>query len=128
MRLIGRNSLKTWLLISMSITNSPYLLQISYVLMSPYQGGTDKVAIGSICGCRCVWQWENSRRTRKIYIMLHTVSRGLLCGSVLLILQGMRHSRKMNKTIYFMLHCQFPCSHNYGTRIFFAHNMPKTID
>ena len=48
MRLIGGNSLKTSLLILMSIAYSPSILRISYVLMSPYRGGTYRVVIESI--------------------------------------------------------------------------------
>ena len=48
MRLIGGNSLKTSLIILMSIAHSSSILQISYVLMSSYRSGTDRVVIGSI--------------------------------------------------------------------------------
>ena len=54
MRLIGGKSLKTLLLILMSIIHSYSLLRISYVLMSPYCGGTDRVVIGSILVCQYV--------------------------------------------------------------------------
>ena len=47
MSLIGGNLLKTSLLILMSIAHSYSILQISYVLMIPYCGGTDRVVIGS---------------------------------------------------------------------------------
>ena len=47
MRLIGGNFFKTSLLILMSIAHSYSILQISYVLMIPYCGGTDRVVIGS---------------------------------------------------------------------------------
>ena len=54
MRLIGGNSLKTLLLILLSIAHSSSLLWISYVLMSPYRGGTDRVVIGSSWVCQCM--------------------------------------------------------------------------
>ena len=57
MRIIGGKSLKTSLLILMRIPHRYSLLRISYVLMIPYRGGTDRVVIGSIgvsnvCGNR----------------------------------------------------------------------------
>ena len=45
MRLIGENLLNILLLILISIAQISYLLRISYVLMSPYRGGTDRVFI-----------------------------------------------------------------------------------
>ena len=62
MRLIGGNSLKTLLLILMSIAHSYSILCISYVLMSPYCSGMDRVVIGSIwvanvCGNSQVSGW-----------------------------------------------------------------------
>ena len=48
MRLVGGKSLKTLLLVLMSTSHSYSLLRISYMLMSPYHGGTDRVVIGSI--------------------------------------------------------------------------------
>ena len=48
MRLIGGNLLKTLLLILIGISNSSSLLSISSVMMSPYQGGMDRVVIGYI--------------------------------------------------------------------------------
>ena len=44
-RFISGNLLKTLLLILMSIAHIYSLLWISYVLMSPYRGGTDRVVI-----------------------------------------------------------------------------------
>ena len=48
MRFIGGNSLKTSLLILISIAHSPSILRISYVLMSPDRGGRYRVVIESI--------------------------------------------------------------------------------
>ena len=48
MIIIGGKLLKTFLLILMSIAHSSSLLHISYVLMSTYRGGMDRVVIGSI--------------------------------------------------------------------------------
>ena len=48
MIIIGGKLLKTFLLILMSIAHSSSLLLISYVLMSAYRGGMDRVVIGSI--------------------------------------------------------------------------------
>ena len=56
MRLIGGNFLKTLLLILMSIAHSYSLFWISYVLMSPYCGGTERVIIGSIWVFQCMLQ------------------------------------------------------------------------
>ena len=47
MRLIGGNSLNNFLLILASIAHISSLLRISYVLMSPYQCGTEKLSSGS---------------------------------------------------------------------------------
>ena len=48
MIIIGGKLLKTFLLILMSIAHRFSLLLISYVLMSTYRGGMDRVVIGSI--------------------------------------------------------------------------------
>ena len=48
MRIISGNSLKTLLLILMIILYSSSLIRILSVLIIPYQGGTDRVVIGSI--------------------------------------------------------------------------------
>ena len=58
MSLIGGNLLNTLLLILMIITHSSSLLQISYVLMSPYRGDMERVVIfdqfvfADVCGNR----------------------------------------------------------------------------
>ena len=48
MRLIGRNSLNNFVLILIIIAHSSSLLRISSVLMSPYNGGMERVFTGSI--------------------------------------------------------------------------------
>ena len=53
-RLIVENLLKIFLPILVSITHSSYLLQILSVMMSPYQGGTDRVVIVSIWVFQCM--------------------------------------------------------------------------
>ena len=56
MRLIGGNLLKTSFLILMCIANSYSLLWISCVLISPYHSDTDRVVIGLIWVCQCMWK------------------------------------------------------------------------
>ena len=99
MRLIGKNSLKTSLLILMSIAHSYSLLWISYFLMSPCWGGTYRVVIGSILAFQCIWQCTGSRRMGRRSIILHAGGRGLWCVSVFWSLKIMRKSSKMTKTI-----------------------------
>ena len=56
MKLICGKKLKTSLLILMTIIHSSSLTRVSYVLMSPYPGGTYRFVIGSFCFCRSMWQ------------------------------------------------------------------------
>ena len=53
MRLIGGNSLNNLLLVLIIVTHSSSLLRISYVLMIPYCGGTDReknLGLPNVCG------------------------------------------------------------------------------
>ena len=71
MIIISGNLLKTLLLILMIITHISSLLLISYVLMSPYHGGMDRVVIGLIWVCRCMCKWTGRWIMGMIPRMLH---------------------------------------------------------
>ena len=90
MGLIGGKPLNSLLLVLISIADRSSLLLISYVLMSTNRDGTDRVLIGSIMVCRCMWQWEVSRRMERRSRMMHMDGWGLLCISGLLRIRGMK--------------------------------------
>ena len=77
MRLVGGNLLKTLLLILMIIAYSYSLLRISYVPMSPYRGGMDRVVIGSIWVCRYMWMWKGIHRIGRRSRILHVGGQGV---------------------------------------------------
>ena len=77
MRLIGGNLLNTLLIILMSIAHRFSLLRISSVMMSPYHGGIDRVVIGSIWVCQCMWQCTGRQRMGWISGMMHAGGQGL---------------------------------------------------
>ena len=77
MIIIGGNLLKNVLLILIIISHSYSLLCILSMLMIPYQGGTDRVVIGSIWIFRCMWKWTGSRRMGHRSRIMHVGSRGL---------------------------------------------------
>ena len=76
MSLIGGNSLKTSLLILMSIVHSSSLLWISCEMMITYRSGTDRVVIVSIWVYGCMWQCTGSRRMGRIPRTMYVGSRG----------------------------------------------------
>ena len=103
MSLIGGNSLKTSLLILMSIVHRSSLLWISCEMMITYRSDTDRVVIVSIWVYGCMWQCTGSRRMGRISRILHAGGQGLWNVSGSWSLRRTRNSSKMTETISLMV-------------------------